>query len=80
MISIGSVMKVLGERKTFIANHPAFLGFILKSFSENMPQGTMIELSVKKPGEEGAKERIYIKESDEKMISAVGELVRQIIE
>ena len=32
MIHIGTVMRVLGERKTFIGNHPDFLSFILQVF------------------------------------------------
>ena len=46
MIHIGTVMKVLGERKTFIKNHPDFLEFILRVFGGELEEGTVLEMRV----------------------------------
>lgn len=79
MISLSTVMKVLGERKAFIANHPDFFGFVLDAFKAEMTEGTVIEMRIKKPGEEAVTKDVCIQESDEKLMSAISELIHQIV-
>ncbi len=50
MIHVGTVMKVLGERKTFIGNHPDFLGFVLQVFGGELEEGTVLEVRITRPG------------------------------
>ncbi len=52
MIHIGTVMRVLGERKTFIKNHPDFLEFILRVFGGELEEGTVLEMRVIRPKQE----------------------------
>lgn len=52
VIHIGTVMKVLGERKTFIKNHPDFLGFVLQVFGGELGEGTVLEVRVTRPKQE----------------------------
>lgn len=78
MINPSSVMKVLGERKTFINNHPEFLGFLLDNFGEETPEGSVITLQIQKPGKEEKKTSISIQNSDGEIMKALGELIEQI--
>lgn len=80
MIHIGTVMKVLGERKKFIQNHLDFLGFVLDVFGGKLEAGTVFELCVIKPGqEEGERSRVALKASDMEFLYGVQELVQEIV-
>ena len=71
MVNPVTVMKMLNERKKFMANHPHFFDFFVNSFGK----GTEIELSIKRPGEETASSKIKIKESDLKLFQELQELI-----
>lgn len=78
MINPVTVMKVLGERKTFINNHPEFLWFLLENFGETTPEGSVIELKVQKPGKEEKEISICLQKSDENIMDALSVLIEQI--
>lgn len=75
MISPVSVMKMLGERKTFIANHPEFFGFVVNTFGKKIDAGTVIELKVTRPGEEAAVSTVEVQESELKLFEALKDVM-----
>ena len=59
-----TLMKLMSAKNTFAANHPKFVAFLKTVFSRNMEEGTVIELSITRPGEEKITTNIKLKESD----------------
>ncbi len=95
MIHIGTVMKVLGERKTFIKNHPDFLEFILRVFGGELEEGTVLEMRVIRPKQEAGDDAgndmglrmvgqmeqgwVELQASDKEFFSGMRELVREVV-
>ena len=46
------IMKLAGIRNTFQKNHPKVVSFVQKELLTELPEGTILELSVTRPGEE----------------------------
>lgn len=78
MINPKTIMKVFGERKTFIHNHPELLWFILDNFGSEIPEGSQIELMVHKVGNDQKTICIDIKESDKQFLNAVMDVIEQV--
>lgn len=76
MINPVTVMRMLGERKAFLDNHPEFFAFILKSFGEEMEPGTVIELQITKPGEKTISSRVNVMDTDMRLLDGVREVLR----
>lgn len=78
MINLAAVMKVLNERKTFLDNHPEIYAFIKKEFGDTgICEGTVLEIAVKRPGEESAeKVEIEVQKSERKFFEAVKDMVK----
>lgn len=75
MISPITVMRMLGERKVFISNHPEFFDFIVNTFGGTITKDTVIEVRVTKPGEETESTHAIICESDLKLMKALREVI-----
>ena len=60
----GMLMKVMEARKTFEANHPKFLAFLQNVFGSGIEEGTIIEITVTKPGESPVTTNIKVQQSD----------------
>ena len=52
MINPASIMKIMNAKNKFTANHPKFAAFLNAVFSTGITEGTIIEITVTKPGEE----------------------------
>lgn len=59
-----AMMKVMGAVNTFKANHPKFMAFLNYVFSSGFPEGTVIEITVTKPGEEPVTSNMKVTQSD----------------
>ena len=46
-----AMMKVMNAMNTFKANHPKFMAFLSYVFQGGFPEGTVIEITVTKPGQ-----------------------------
>ena len=75
MVNPVTVMKMLNERKKFMANHPHFFDFFVNAFGKGVGENTEIELSIKHPGEESTSSKITIKKSDLKLFQELQELI-----
>ncbi len=76
MINPMTVMKVINERHQFIKNHPEFYPFLKETFGEEVSEGTMLEISVKKPGEESRRVQMEIQESEKALFRAVQDILK----
>lgn len=52
MMKPGDIMKMMQAKNKFQAAHPKFVAFLNYIFRGGMPEGTVIEITVTKPGEE----------------------------
>ena len=64
MINPMSMMKMMQAKNKFTENHPKFVAFLSAAFSGGMEEGTIIELSVEKPGQSRMTTNIKVKQSD----------------
>ena len=77
MINPITVMKMLNERHQFIQNHPEFYPFLKENFGNGIEPGTMIEISVKHPGEDVERKRKKeVQESERAFFKAAQEILR----
>ena len=64
MMNPAAIMKIMQAKNTFAANHPKFAAFIKAVFSRNIEEGTIIEITVTRPGEAPVTSNIKIQQSD----------------
>ena len=59
-----SLMKIMNARNKFVENHPKFAAFLNAVFSAGITEGTVIEITVTKPGEEPITTNMKVLQSD----------------
>lgn len=59
-----AMLQMMGAITTFKKNHPKFFSFLQTVLKTGMPEGTVIEMTVTKPGEEPITTNIMVKQSD----------------
>lgn len=59
-----NIMKIMKAKNTFNNNHPKFSAFLGYVFSGGIPEGTIIEISVTKPGQETVTSNFKVLQSD----------------
>lgn len=59
-----AMMKIMGAMNTFKGNHPKFMSFLNYVFSSGFPEGSVIEITVTKPGEEPVTSNMKVTRSD----------------
>lgn len=64
MINPATIMKMMKAKDKFTENHPKFVAFLTAVFGSGIQEGTIIELTVTKPGEEPVTTNIKVKQSD----------------
>ncbi|MBR3644838.1 MAG: hypothetical protein IKN54_00310 [Lachnospiraceae bacterium] len=64
MLNMGSVMKIMKAKNIFTENHPRFVQFLTYVFGSGIPEDTVIEVTVTKPGQEPVTSNIKILQSD----------------
>lgn len=63
-MNAASMWKLMSAKNQFDHNHPKFGAFLKAVFSRQMEEGTVIELSVTRPGEEPVTTNIKVQQSD----------------
>lgn len=71
-----SIMKILSAKNTFTANHPKFSAFINAVFRNGIEEGTIIEITVQKQGQEPITSNIKVQQSDLELLQELMELGR----
>ena len=64
MFNPASLMKLMGAKNKFEKNHPKFIAYLSAVFSGGIPEGTILEVTVTKPGMEPVTSNIVVKQSD----------------
>ena len=64
MMNPANIMKIMNAKNKFTANHPKFVAFLSAVFSREMEEGTVIEITLTRPGEEPMTTNMKIRQSD----------------
>lgn len=73
-----SIMKLMSAKNKFTSNHPKFVSFLSAVFGSGIPEGTVIELTVTKPGQSPVTTNIKVQASDLELLEEMRELSRQV--
>ena len=71
-----SIMKLMSAKNKFTENHPKFTAFLNAVFSSGITEGTIIEITVTKPGEEAVTTNMKITQSDLDLFSELKDLAK----
>lgn len=71
-----SIMKIMNAKNTFTANHPRFSAFLSAVFQGGVEEGTIIEITVQKPGQTPVTSNIKVQQSDLELLQGLGELAK----
>ncbi len=66
-----SMMQFMNELNTFRTNHPKVAGFIGMVMKSGIPEGSVIEITVTKPGEEPVTTNMKVQQSDIEFMQAL---------
>ena len=72
-----SIMNLLSAKAQFENNHPKFTAFVKSVFSRPLEEGTVIEISVARPGQEPVTANIRVQQSDLELMNELKELIKQ---
>lgn len=71
-----SIMKIMSAKNKFTANHPKFVSFLNAMFSAGIEEGTVIEITVTKLGQNPVTSNIRVQQSDLELLQELKELAR----
>lgn len=69
-----AMVKLMGAKNKFSANHPKFVAFLKAVFSRPISEGTVIEITVTRPGEAPVTSNIKVNETDLELFESLKEL------
>ncbi len=73
----GTMLKLMGARKQFTRNHPKFTAFLNAVFSGGLEEGTVIEVTVQKPGQEELRTNLKVQQSDLELLQGLREMMNK---
>lgn len=76
MMNPASIMKIMNAKNKFTANHPKFVAFLNAVFSTGITEGTIIESTVTKPGEEPITTNMKVQQSDLDLLQELQEIAK----
>lgn len=74
MVNPATLMKMMNAKKKFESNHPKFAAFFGNVFSRGIEEGTVIEITVQRPGEEPVTTNMKVCQSDLELMEQLKEL------
>ena len=74
-INPSSLLKLKGAKDKFEASHPKMVSFLKTTFGGDIPEGTVIEISVTKPGEKPVVSNMKVKEADLELFGELKEII-----
>lgn len=72
-----SIVKLMSAKAQFERNHPKFMAFVKTVFSKPIEEGTVMEITVTRPGEEPVTANIKVQQSDLELLAELKELAKQ---
>lgn len=76
MMNPASMMKIMNAKNKFTGNHPKFVAFLNAVFSRGVTEGTIIEITVTRPGEEAVTTNMKVLKSDLELLDELKELAK----
>lgn len=76
MVNPASIMKLMNAKNKFSANHPKFVAFLSMIFSKGITEGTIIEITVTRPGEQPITSNMKVLESDLELMEELKTLAK----
>ena len=64
MMNPTSIMKLMNAQKKFTETHPKVVSFFQRALASGVPEGTVIELTMTRPGEEPITTNMRVQQSD----------------
>ena len=77
MLNPLTMMKLNQSKNKFISAHPKFAAFIKNIFSRQIEADTIIEITVKRPGENPVTSNMKVTESDIELLKSVKEILKK---
>ena len=74
MMNPAAMMKLMNAKNKFTANHPKFAAFLNAVFSRGIEEGTVIEITVQRPGESPITSNIKVKDSDLELLQSLKDM------
>ena len=72
-----AIMKIMSAKNKFTANHPKFVAFLNAVFTGGIEEGTIIEITVTRPGEEPITSNMKVQQSDLELMDELKTLVKK---
>ena len=69
-----AIMKIMNAKNKFVEHHPKFTAFLSAVYSRGIDAGTIIEITVTKPGTEPITSNIRVQESDLELLRGLQNL------
>lgn len=76
MVNPMTLMQIMNAKNKFTENHPKFVAFLNMAFSREMEEGTILEITLKRPGEEPITSNLKVTQSDMELFQELKELAR----
>ena len=71
-----ALMKIMNAKNEFTNTHPKFVAFCKAVFSRPMEEGTIIEITVTRPGEEPITANMKVLQSDLEMLTELKDITQ----
>lgn len=70
-----AIMKLMSAKNKFTSNHPKFSALFLNAvFSRGIEEGTIIEITVQRPGEQPLTSNIKVQQSDIELLESLKQM------
>ncbi len=70
-----AIMKLMSAKQKFNKNHPKFESFVKSIFSRPLEEGTVMEITVTRPGEAPVTANLKVQQSDLELLAGLKELM-----
>lgn len=72
-----AIMRLMSAKAQFERNHPKFMAFVKAMLSRPIEEGTVLEITVTRPGEAPVTANIKVQQSDLELLAQLKELGQQ---
>lgn len=78
MMNPAMLMKLMSAKNKFVQNHPKFEAFVKAVFlnGNGIPEGSIIEITVTKPGEAPISTNLKVQQSDLELVEELRNMAR----
>lgn len=75
-MNAASMLKLMSAKNQFSQNHPKFEAFLKSVFSRRIEEGTVIEVTVTRPGEQPVTANLKVQQSDLELLDELKGLMK----